>query len=91
MRCNNDLYLWHTIASNDKELVIIGDVVGYDVGVCSDNLLFWRKLCALFELKVTNGTRQSKVAIDSAKIYEASSCAYPRLLSYYSLAMVKRS
>lgn len=61
-----------TIASNDEELILLGDVVLLDVGEGGDDLVLGRKVGALLELKVTDGARQGKVAIDAAKVDEAT-------------------
>lgn len=38
---------------------------------CHD-LFFWRKICALLKFKVTYGSGQSQVAIDSAEVNEST-------------------
>lgn len=43
-----------------------------NVRVGCDDLLFWRELGALFEFEVANGTREGKIAVDSAKVNEPS-------------------
>jgi hypothetical protein len=50
-----------------------------NVRVCGDNLLLRGELGALLELKIANGTRQGKVAIDTAKVNE-SSCSCDTVL-----------
>jgi hypothetical protein len=47
-----------TVAGNNEELVVLVDVVDLDVGEGSDYLLLRRKICALLELEVADGTRQ---------------------------------
>ena len=65
----------HTITCNNQKLVIVGKFVHNNVGIGRHYLLLWRKLGALFELEVPNGTRQSEIAVDSTKVDEtASSC-----------------
>jgi hypothetical protein len=64
---------YHTITCNDQELIVLGDVMYLNVRECGDDLVLRRQLRALLEFKVANGTRQGKVAIDSPKVYKASS------------------
>ena len=62
----------HTVACNNKELVLGGDLVDLDVGEGSDNLLLRRQIGALLELKVTYRAGQGEVAVDAAKVDEAA-------------------
>lgn len=64
--------LIRTIASNDQELILFGDIVLVNVGVGSDDLTLGRKVGALLELEVADGARQGKVAVDTAKVDEAA-------------------
>jgi hypothetical protein len=43
-----------------------------DIREGCDNLIFGGQFCALLELKVSNGARQGKVAIDTAKVNETT-------------------
>lgn len=61
-----------TVASDNQEFIVLVDIVYLDVRECSDYLLLRRKICALLELEVAYRTRQSKVAIDTAKVDEAA-------------------
>lgn len=54
-----------------------------------DDLLFRRKVCALLELEVSNGSAKRKIAIDSTKVYEAACCAYSRFLSFILRLMIE--
>ena len=65
-------FLTLTIASNDKEFVVVAEFVNGNVGVCRDNLLLGRKLGALLEFEIADCARQSKVAVHTAKIDEAT-------------------
>lgn len=71
----------HTITSNHEELIIICQLVDCHIGVCGDNLLFGRELRALLEFKVTDGTGQGKVAIDTTKVDETAGCSNTSLLA----------
>jgi hypothetical protein len=44
-----------------------------DVGVCGNDLLFWRKFCRLLELEIANGSREREVSIDTTKVDESTS------------------
>lgn len=68
-----------TIASYDKKFVIFGNVVNRNVRESSDDLLLRWKVGTLLELKVTDGAGKRKVAVDTAKVDETASGAYPRL------------
>ena len=57
-----------TVTGKDKELIVVGQVVYHNVWVCRDDLLLWRKVGALLELKVTNGSGKRQVAVHSAEI-----------------------
>lgn len=61
-----------TIASNDQELVIFADIMDLDVRIGGDYLLLRGKFGALLELKVSDGSRKSEVAVDTTKIDEAT-------------------
>ena len=62
----------HTITGNNKEFIVIGQLVHCHIGVGSHDLLFGRQFGTLLELKVTNGTGQSEVAVYTAKVDEAA-------------------
>jgi hypothetical protein len=53
-----------------------------DIGVGCDNLVLWRKVGTLLELEVANGTGQGEVAVDTAKVDEATSGSDTVLLAY---------
>ena len=63
--------------------------MGHHIWECRHNLLFGGQVCTLLELKVANGAGQSKVAIDTAKINEATSCDYSCLFTCKQLADVE--
>jgi hypothetical protein len=52
-----------------------------DIWKCGDDLLLWRQICALLELKVANGSAEREIAVDSAKVNESACCTYPCLLA----------
>jgi uncharacterized protein YwbE len=62
----------HTVARNNKELIVICQLVHCHIGVGSHNLLLGGELGALLELKVTDGTGQSEVTVDTAEVDEAT-------------------
>lgn len=64
-----------TITSNDKELVVVGDLMSDNIGESSNDLLLGRKVGALLELKIADSTRQGEVAIDTTKVDEATGSA----------------
>jgi hypothetical protein len=61
-----------TIACNHEELIIFVNVVNLDIRERSNYLLLGGKVCALLELKVTDRTRQGKVAVHATKVDEAT-------------------
>lgn len=61
-----------TVTGDDKELVIVADVVNRHVGESSDDLLLGRKVGALLELEVANGSAQCEIAVDPPKVDEAT-------------------
>ena len=71
-----------TITSDDQKLIVICNFVGDHVGESSHDLLFRREVGALLEFKITNGARERKVAVDTAKVDEASGCSYACLYAY---------
>lgn len=71
----------HTVASNNKELIVIGQLVHCHIGVGSHYLLLWGELRALLELKVTDGTGQSEVTVDTAEVDEATRSTNASLLA----------
>ena len=60
-----------------------------NVGERSDYLLLRRKIGALLELEIADCARQSKVAIHTTKINEATGSLNTSLLSLYMLAQVR--
>ena len=70
-----------TITSDYEEFIIVGDFVNGDVREGGDNLLLRGKVGALFELEITDGSGERKVAIDSTEIDEPSSGTYSCLLA----------
>jgi hypothetical protein len=61
-----------TVTCKHNKLVIVRQLVHCHVGVRSDNLLLGRQIGALLELKVTNRTRESQVAVDATKVDKAT-------------------
>jgi hypothetical protein len=61
-----------TIACNNKELVVGGDLVYLDIGERGDNLLLGGKVGALLELEVTYRAGEGEVAVHATKVDEAS-------------------
>ena len=55
-----------------------------DVGVSGDNLVLGGQLGALLEFEVSNGARQSQVAVDAAKVDETTGGSNAVLLLYRS-------
>ena len=80
----------HTVTCNDEELIVVAEFVDCDIRESSHNLLLRRKIGALLELEVTNGATERKVAIDSAEVDEAASCAYSCLLALILWLVVER-
>ena len=70
-----------TIAGNDQELIIFAKLVDGHVGERSDDLLLRREVCALLELKVTNGSAEREVAVHTTKVDEATCSANASLLA----------
>ena len=62
-----------TIASNDEELIVLGDIVSHNIWVCCHDLLLRSKVGALLELKIADGTRQCQIAVNSAEVDETAS------------------
>jgi hypothetical protein len=77
-----------TVTSKHNKLVIVRQVVNSDIGVGSNDLLLRREVGALLELKVTDGTRQGEVAVDTTKVDEATSGANSSLLTYVNVSEV---
>jgi hypothetical protein len=75
-----------TVARHHEKLVVFVDVVYLNIRERRDYLLLGREIGALFELKVTYRTRQGKVAIDAAKVDEATRSLDTRFLSWCLLA-----
>lgn len=80
----------HTIAGNDKELIVVSKIVGGDVGERRHDLLLRRKVCALFELEISDGSAERQVAVDSAKVDESAGCTYTCLLALILRLMIER-
>lgn len=75
-----------TITGNDEEFIILGQIVHGHIGECSDNLLLGSQLGALLELEVTNGSREGKVAVDTAKVDKAAGGTDTGLFAWGELA-----
>jgi len=62
-----------------------------DIGEGCNNLGLGRKVAAFLEFKVPDSSRKGKVAVDAAKIYEASGCTNSRLLGYLNISLGRRT
>jgi hypothetical protein len=62
-----------TVAGNDEELVIVRDIMGSDIGICSDDLLLRRQLRRLLELKITNSSGEREISVNSSEINKPTS------------------
>lgn len=60
----------------------MGHFMHSHIGVCGDNLLLGRQLRALLEFEITDGTGQSQVSIDTAKVNEATRSTNASFLAY---------
>jgi hypothetical protein len=61
-----------TVASHNQKLIVLVDVVYLHIGISGDYLLLGRKVGALLEFEIAYRTRQSKVAVDAAKVDKAT-------------------
>jgi hypothetical protein len=61
-----------TVTSNDEEFIVAVDLVYLDIRECGDDLLLRGKVRAFLELEVTYCAGQGEVAVDTAKVDEAS-------------------
>lgn len=57
-----------TITRQDQELVVLCRLMHSDLGIRSDNLLLWLQRVVLFELEVSDCSRQSEIALARAGI-----------------------
>jgi len=73
---------YHTVTSNHQEFIVRRDIMHHHVGKCSHDLLFGRKVGTFLEFKISNRSRQSKVAIDAAKVYKPASSCNASLFAY---------
>ena len=78
-----------TVTGKHNKLVVVGKVVDSHIGVGGDDLLLRRKIGALLELKVTDGTGQGEVAVDATKVDEATSGANSCLLACSGVSKVR--
>lgn len=67
------VWVAHTVACYNEELVVGVDLVYLDVGERGDDLLLRGEIGALLELEVTYRAGEGEVAVDAAKVDEASS------------------
>jgi hypothetical protein len=75
-----------TVACYNEELVVGVDLVYLDIGERGDDLLLRGKIGALLELEVAYRAGESEVAVDAAKVDEASSGLNACLLGWRVLA-----
>lgn len=78
-----------TVTCKHNELVILRKVVDSHVGVSSNDLLLGRKVGALLEFEITDGTGKGEVAVDTTEIDEAAGGANSCLLTYFRVSMFK--
>lgn len=78
---------FHTITCNNNELVIFRDFMGDHIWKSCDDLLFRREVGTLLEFKITNGTRQSQVTVDSSKVNESTCSTYSSLLAWFKISV----
>lgn len=71
-----------TVTSNDEEFVVAVDLVYLDIGECGDDLLLRGKVRTLLEFEVTYRAGQGEVAVNTAKVDEASCGLDAGLLSW---------
>ena len=70
-----------TVASKYEELVIVGQVVDHNIGVCGNDLLLGCQLGALLELKIANSSRESQISVHATKVDETASSSDTSLLA----------
>jgi hypothetical protein len=70
------------VTCHNKELVVGGDLVDLNIGEGSDNLLLRREIGALLELKVAYRAGEGEVAVDAAKVDEATGSLNAGLLGW---------
>jgi hypothetical protein len=75
-----------TVTRNDKELVVLAELMGRYIGESSDDLLFRREVGALLELEIANCAGEGKVAIDATEVNESASRLDTRLFAFARLA-----
>lgn len=61
------------VTSENQKFVLLSQLVFINIGECCDNLVLGRELSTLLEFEITDGTRQSQVAIDTTKVDETTS------------------
>ncbi|KAH3676226.1 hypothetical protein WICPIJ_009186 [Wickerhamomyces pijperi] len=79
----------NTITSQDYEFIVRGDFVFNDVWESGDDLFFSWQLSRLLEVKVTNGSGQGQVTIDSAHIDEPTCSTDSGMFTFVVWLMVK--
>ena len=80
-----------TVTCKHNELIIIRKVVNSHVGVSGNDLLLRRKVGALLELEITDGTGEGEVAIDTTEIDKAAGGANSCLLTCLKVSMLRNS
>lgn len=80
-----------TITSNHQEFIVVRNIVDSDIWVGCNNLLLWGKLGALLELEVSNGSRQSEVAVNTSEVNKPTSSSDSCLLACMKLAPVSQN
>lgn len=79
----------HTVARDNEELVILGNVMHRHVGEGGDDLLLRRQIGALLEFKVANSSAQGEVAVDAAEVDESTGGADASLFAFILRLVVK--
>lgn len=71
-----------TIAGDDEELIVLGNLMNGDIGVGCNDLLLGSEFGALLEFEITDGAGQGQIAVNPSKIDETACRAYTRFLAY---------
>ena len=70
-----------TITGYDKKLIIVRELMCNHVWISRNDLQLGRQAGTLLEFEVTNRPREGKVAVDSAKVDEATGRSNPCLFA----------
>ena len=61
-----------TVTSENEELIVLADIVYFDIRIGGHYLLLWWQFSALLELEISDRSRQGEVAVDTTKVHETS-------------------